>query len=302
VTEKHVLSHPLARAGHARRLTDRQAAERRFYDSFAASAPRHVAFGPASGSERRPWNPYWRVHELARGWFRSPSQRLLDFGCGYGDTSVRLAKIGYEVYGFDVSPVNIDAARAVSARYGFADRTHFSVQTAESLDYPDGFFDLIVGIDILHHVDIPAALRECLRVLAPGGRAVFHEPVEAPLFEPLRNSRLGQWLVPKTASLERHVTRDERKLTRSHLRLIEGLCSDLSVEPFLLVARLDRFLPRPRRLRWSPLERLDAVLFRWVPALRILRGKVVLTFSAAISSSAADPCRHTSRPPGRRSR
>lgn len=274
-----MLPHPLARDGHEPRLTDRQAAERQFYDSFAAKAPRQLGFAPVSGRERRPWNPYWRVHELARGWFHSPSQRLLDFGCGYGDTSVRLATVGYEVYGFDVSPANIDTARALSAQYGLEDRTRFSVQTAESLDYPDRFFDVIVGIDILHHVDIPAAVRECLRVLAPGGHVVFHEPVEAPLFEPLRNSRLGQWLVPKTASLERHVTRDERKLTRSDLRLIESLCGDLSVEPFLLFARLDRFLPRPRRLRWSPLERLDAVLFRWMPPLRILRGKVVLTFS-----------------------
>lgn len=274
-----MLSHPSACHDREPKLTDRQAAERQFYDSFAARAPRQIGFAPVSGRERRPWNPYWRVHELAREWFQSPAQRLLDFGCGFGDTSVRLARVGYDVYGFDVSPANIDTARAISARYGFERRTHFSVQTAESLDYPDGFFDVIVGIDILHHVDIPAALRECLRVLAPGGHAVFHEPVEAPLFEPLRNSRLGQWLVPKTASLDRHVTRDERKLTRSDLRFIQSLCPDLSVEPFLLLARLDRFLPHPPRLRWSLLERFDAVLFARVPPLRMLRGKVVLTFS-----------------------
>jgi 2-polyprenyl-3-methyl-5-hydroxy-6-metoxy-1,4-benzoquinol methylase len=262
-------------------LTPRQAAERRFYDSFAAKGPRNFTFAPIAGRERRPWNAYWRVHELARSWFNSPSQRLLDFGCGCGDTSVRLARIGYDVYGFDVSPVNIEVARALAVRYGLEDRIHVSVQTAESLDYPDDFFDVIVGIDILHHVDIPAALRECLRVLAPGGRVVFHEPVEAPLFEPLRNSRFGTWLVPKTESLERHVTKDERKLTRSDLGMIESLSPDLLIEPFLLLARLDRFLPKPRWLKWSPLERLDATFFRLLPPLRPLRGKVVITFSHA---------------------
>jgi len=274
-----VLSGPLTSERAESPLTPRQAAERQFYDSFAAKGPRQFTFAPIAGRERRPWNAYWRVHELAQSWFNSPSQRMLDFGCGCGDTSVRLAKIGYDVYGFDVSPANVEVARALAVRYGFQDRVHVSVQTAESLDYPDDFFDVIVGIDILHHVDLPAALRECLRVLAPGGRVVFHEPVEAPVLEPFRNSRFGKWLVPKTESVERHVTKDERKLTRSDLRMIESLSPDLSIEPFLLLARLDRFLPKPRWLKWSPVERLDAILFRWLPPLRTLRGKVVITLS-----------------------
>jgi 2-polyprenyl-3-methyl-5-hydroxy-6-metoxy-1,4-benzoquinol methylase len=262
------------------RLTERQARECQFYEAYVSrKAPAKVGFGPVLGSEKRPWNAYWRVHALARAWFNSPTQRLLDFGCGPGDTSIRLARVGYEVFGFDVSPANVASATALSANYGFDSRTNFSVQTAESLTYPDDSFDVIVGIDILHHIEIPAAIRECLRVLAPGGRAVFHEPVEAPLFDPLRNSRLGRWLVPKTVSLDRHVTEDERKLTRADVRLIKTLCPDLSVEPFMLLARLDRFYPRPAWLTWSPLERLDAFLFRWIPGVAFFRGKVVLTFS-----------------------
>jgi hypothetical protein len=63
--------------------------------------------------------------------------------------------------------------------------------------------------------------------------------------------------------------------------MIESLSPDLLIEPFLLLARLDRFLPKPRWLKWSPLERLDATLFRLLPPLRPLRGKVVITFSHA---------------------
>jgi SAM-dependent methyltransferase len=259
-------------------LTERQAREREFYEAYATKWPRAVYHGVISGGAR-PWNPYWVIHELARAWRTPARDRALDVGCGYGDTAVRLAKLGYRVTAFDISPANIEMARRVSARYDVEDRTEFTVHTAESLPYPDNSFDLIVGLDILHHVDIEATIRECRRVLAPGGRAIFHEPVEAPIFERLRNSVLGRWLVPKTASLERHVTQDERKLTKVELRLIRHLCPDTEIRPFFVLARLDRFLPRPQSLKWSPVERLDGFILRWVPFARVFRGKVVLIFS-----------------------
>jgi SAM-dependent methyltransferase len=46
------------------------------------------------------------------------------------------------------------------------------------LPYPAGGFDLVVHSDTLEHVEDPArALRECFRVLAPGGACVFTVPV-----------------------------------------------------------------------------------------------------------------------------
>jgi SAM-dependent methyltransferase len=47
----------------------------------------------------------------------------------------------------------------------------------ERLMYDDNTFDVAVGFAILHHLDIPLALSQLRRVLKPGGRAYFAEPL-----------------------------------------------------------------------------------------------------------------------------
>jgi ubiquinone/menaquinone biosynthesis C-methylase UbiE len=48
------------------------------------------------------------------------------------------------------------------------------VADAETIPYEDDTFDLVCGHAVLHHIpDVELALKECLRVLKPGGRFVF---------------------------------------------------------------------------------------------------------------------------------
>src|SRR5262249_39806336 len=152
--------------------------------------------------------------------------------------------LGYEVFGFDIAPNNIVVAKRLAKKYGFEERTHFIVGVAEECAYPSDSFDLVTGIDILHHVEIPQAVRECLRVLKRGGVAIFQEPIEAPVFDRLRNTRLGKWLVPKTPSYERHITEDEKKLVADDLETIRALCRDLSMRRFRFFSRLDTFFSK----------------------------------------------------------
>lgn len=264
------------------RLSERQKRELEFYEEFSRrNEPTEICFDMITGQESRPWNSYWRVAEIVKSHFHSPDQRLLDLGCGKGENSIVFSRIGYEVYGFDLSPNNIAIAERLARKYGVEKKTHFSIGVAERFGYEDGFFDLVAGIDILHHVTISHALSECMRVLKRGGRAIFHEPVRIPVLDGLRETKLMRWLVPKEASLDRQITHDERKLNGSDIEEIRGFDPGLEIEGFRLVSRLDRLIRDPNSPNPSLLERLDHRLFARFPSLKAYGGVVVMVLTKA---------------------
>lgn len=259
-------------------LTERQSREREYYEKYSAlNVPERVSFDPIAGAERRPWNPYWFLCESVVSCFQSPAQKLLDFGCGPGIYSIIFAKVGYEVHGFDISPSNVAIAAELAEKYELGGRVNFHTAVGEQINYPDEFFDVVVGVDILHHVDIGRSIGECLRILRKGGRAFFKEPVKAPIFDALRNTPAGKWIVPKAASLERHITEDERKLTTEDLKMIERLCPEMTVKRFRLFSRIDAF---NKKLATgggpSPVEKLDEQIFRYLPFTKPFGGDIVI--------------------------
>jgi ubiquinone/menaquinone biosynthesis C-methylase UbiE len=258
-------------------LSERQRRELDYYNARAAAVTLpELDFAAVDGSEKRPWNPYWFALDIVCG-ARTRNMRLLDLGCGEGDYSVLLARGGFDVYGVDLSSGNLEKARERSARHGVADRTHFQQGVVEKLPFPDDYFDVVVGIDILHHVEVTSAVRECLRVLKQDGFGVFKEPVRAPVYETLRESAVALWVRPKTASLERHYTHDERKLSQAELKAVQKICGSSEMHRFRLTSRLRALLPHGWVPRDKPsrLEALDRWLLR-VPFLQPLAGEVVM--------------------------
>jgi 2-polyprenyl-6-hydroxyphenyl methylase/3-demethylubiquinone-9 3-methyltransferase len=96
-------------------------------------------------------------------------RRVLDAGCGGGLVARELAAAGAEVVGVDRSRGSLGVARrAVGTRFAPAQGR------LERLPFAAGAFDAVVAADVLEHLpDLPAAVAELARVLAPRGSFVF---------------------------------------------------------------------------------------------------------------------------------
>ncbi|WP_214410535.1 methyltransferase domain-containing protein [Sphaerisporangium fuscum] len=106
-----------------------------------------------------------------------PGERVLDAGCGPGETAVYLAKaFGVHVTGVTVSAFEIDKAKERSASAGVQNRTVFQYGDFMDLEFPDGSFDAVLALESLQNApDLDQVLGELFRVLRPGGRLSFSD-------------------------------------------------------------------------------------------------------------------------------
>jgi 2-polyprenyl-3-methyl-5-hydroxy-6-metoxy-1,4-benzoquinol methylase len=98
--------------------------------------------------------------------------RVLDWGAGWGQTSLLLAARGLAVTAYDVEDKG--AAAGLLRQSGVA----YVVSPGPGLPFPDGAFDAALNSGVLEHVpDEAAALAELHRVLRPGGLLfTYHLP------------------------------------------------------------------------------------------------------------------------------
>jgi SAM-dependent methyltransferase len=102
---------------------------------------------------------------------------LLDLGCGAGENSVYFAQLGARCVATDYSPGMVEVATKLAARNGV--HVEGKVINAMAIDFPDNTFDIIYASNLLHHIPHPkVTLREMHRVLKPGGKACFWDPLK----------------------------------------------------------------------------------------------------------------------------
>src|ERR1700741_4984541 len=81
---------------------------------------------------------------------------VLDFGCGSGENTFLLVRRGARVIGIDISAGLIERAKRGLATNGAAGAARFIVGSCPDLPIETGSIDLVVGIAILHHLDVSA--------------------------------------------------------------------------------------------------------------------------------------------------
>jgi 2-polyprenyl-3-methyl-5-hydroxy-6-metoxy-1,4-benzoquinol methylase len=236
-------------------MPDRIANERAHGRRIAARAEEIWNWSGEAG--RRRWER--RVRFIAE---RLPQgARVLEVGCGTGLLTDALAERGIPVVAIDVSPDLIARARTRTARRA---NVALSVQNAYAAAIRDGAFDAIVGISVLHHLDLAAALAEFRRVLRPGGKLLFSEPNMAnPIILAVKNIA---WLKRRAGDSPDETAFFRAPLSRS---LRAAGFEPLRVEPF------DFLHPSTPAPAVPAVDWLSARLER-VPLLREIAGSLLI--------------------------
>jgi SAM-dependent methyltransferase len=175
------------------------------------------------------------------------------------------ARAGAQVYGFDISDVQIAAVQKLAERLDLADQIVAAAMPFEELEYETECFDAAYGHAILHHIDLPRGGTELNRVLRKGAVASFVEPLGMnPLLEFARRH------LPYR---EKNRTADEKPLTYSDIAVFKRQFARGWHMEYCFLSMLRRRIITSRKVV-KGLERIDERILRWMPFLRRMCAEV----------------------------
>ena len=149
---------------------DRYAEERRQGEALLSRGWEESAwgwFGPA-GSIRAARRAEFLIQRAQL----KPGVTCLELGCGTGEFTSRLIVSGCALSAVDISEATVAVCR--TRVQGKAEIVVGNIETGEGLEGRS--FDAVVGVSVLHHVNMGLCLQVLSKVLKPGGRFAFSEP------------------------------------------------------------------------------------------------------------------------------
>jgi ubiquinone/menaquinone biosynthesis C-methylase UbiE len=198
-------------------------------------------------------------------------KKILDYGCGDGDTAVSLVKKGVEVVGIDIADIRIKKCKELAKKEGVSNRASFFVMDAEKTTFPDNYFDGIICSGVLHHLDTKKAFGELARILKSEGSVICNEPLAYnPVFQ----------LYRKMTPYLRSEWEAEHILSKKDFRLVEKYFGKVEKKFFYLFSLLavpfrNTFLFKPILLFF---EKIDSVTLSF-PGLRWWAWQVIFILS-----------------------
>ena len=202
-------------------------------------------------------------------------KRVLDLGCGLGESAVYFALKGARVTASDLSAQMLNVTKALAQKHGVEVQTLKS--PSHALAVSSGSFDLVYAANVLHHVELEGTLREIKRVLKKGGMLVSWDPLA---HNPLINVYRRMAKEVRTA--------DEHPLKLGEVAVFKKYFKDVEVKAFWFFTLLifvkfylvDRIDPNKERYwkkiiydykkfaRWYvPLEKIDRFVLKVFPFL-----------------------------------
>ena len=217
-------------------------------------------------------------------------KKILDLGCGEGELSIILSKLGGTVVGVDVGLDLIELAKKLATINN--ENCQFIVGDVCQLPFPNNEFDLVIGSGILHHLSrdsLKDAVKETNRVLKNGGIAVFAEPIEDnKVINYLKNfipmGTIGSRdyrpsILQKKRWKEYLINLDDRHLSTRELTEAKGEFQNVNFKYHGILKRMAKLLPNKYKKKIvKPLDKLDLVLISKFPLARKLAGRAIITY------------------------
>lgn len=242
-------------------LSERLRIEAEFHDHMVEEDTRWAGFREYGLSMASIKYGYSLVGDLA-------NKIVLDMGCGAGERTLPLIQPDAKVLAFDISYRMASEALELLSQSAYRLGCFLLCQqmAGEQLAFASNSVDVIFGISVLHHLDFDYAIPEIKRVLKPGGKAIFVEPLNhhpiAKLYRAFTPNRHSETEQPLDKSVFPRLEQDFSEVNHKEFYLFSlaaAACSLVRSKKLFdaslgLLLKVDRFIfsrfPHMRKYAW----------------------------------------------------
>ncbi|EGG23186.1 Sterol 24-C-methyltransferase [Cavenderia fasciculata] len=142
-------------------------------DTYQEGWGQHFHFAPFKNNTETLEEAVVRLeHDVADAARITKDSYVLDVGCGVGGPTLEIAQYtGCRIVGLNINKKQVEICRDRAKKLGLADRAAFTHGDAMKMPYADNTFDVVTFFESTCHMpDKQAFVKECFRVLKPGGR------------------------------------------------------------------------------------------------------------------------------------
>lgn len=226
-------------------LTDQNLREKDFHDKLQSKSKgrfENIFYKAILNA----WEDFYNFLNL-----NAKNSEILDYGCGVGPTIEKVIKFGpKKITGIDISDVSITKAKKKFAND--ISRVELLVDNCESTSFANNKFDIVYGLGILHHLQFSKCINEILRILKPGGKLLFIEPLGTNPF--INFYRL---ITPKSRS------KDEHPLEFKDFEIIKSSFESVNIKYYgFLTLVFFPFYSSTESKTFKVLVKLDQLLFK----------------------------------------